>query len=126
MKDAIGIVTTAEAHEILQRFINSHFHPINKGDAARFSIPVNPKRDDDVRMTRFIQQQEEKDAELAALRKENEEIKQTIKNVRALTFLYDPDEDGSKPLVDQCYIMNGIINKIIEETSEVSPSIKAP
>lgn len=49
-----GRVTAQRAKLALQRFINSHFLT---GEAARFSVPVNPD-DDDVVLANFIEQSE--------------------------------------------------------------------
>lgn len=59
MMQNVGEITHKEAREILTRFVNSHFN--NKGEHARVSIPVNPNRDDDVRMEVYIAQQERRD-----------------------------------------------------------------
>ena len=61
-----GPVTAEEAHEILGRFIASHFREKKIGEQARFSIPVNPMRDDDVRMSAFIDQSQARITELEA------------------------------------------------------------
>lgn len=53
-------VTDAEARKILSRFIASHFKKPDR-EHARFSIPVREDRDDDVRMSNYID-------EVAALR----------------------------------------------------------
>lgn len=50
-----GPVSVKEAHEILSRFIASHFRKTNR-ERARFTIPANSKRDDDIRMSAFIEQ----------------------------------------------------------------------
>lgn len=53
-----GDVTADEAQEILDRFINSHWRNHGRYDpeaeSARFSIPADPRRDDDIRMSAFI------------------------------------------------------------------------
>ena len=55
-----GVVTPAEAREILLRFVASHFagRMGSTGEQARFSTPANPRCDDDIRMTTFIEQAE--------------------------------------------------------------------
>lgn len=51
-----GEVTPKEAHEILVRFCHSHFHhDANSHDRARISIPADPRRDDDLRLSAFIE-----------------------------------------------------------------------
>lgn len=54
-----GIVSVPEAWEILDRFNASHWHPRGTRapegvERARYSIPANPKRDDDIRLGAFI------------------------------------------------------------------------
>jgi hypothetical protein len=49
-------VTVGEARESLSRFIASHFR--NAGPHARFSIPTDCRRDDDMLMSAFICQAE--------------------------------------------------------------------
>ena len=48
-----GHVTCAEAKQILSRYNASHFRNHEK-ERARYSIPANPKRDDDIRLGAFI------------------------------------------------------------------------
>lgn len=52
-----ALPTPSEAHDILCRFVASHFEKTDR-EHARFSIPANPERDDDIRMARFIDQAE--------------------------------------------------------------------
>lgn len=74
-KAETGPVTAAEAREALSRFVVSHWYqgkePEGK-ERARFSIPADPKRDDDIRLSEYISQSEERirelEAEVAALR----------------------------------------------------------
>lgn len=49
-----GPVSPDEAFEILGRFVHSHFD--DGREKARFSIPADPSRDDDLRMHAFIAQ----------------------------------------------------------------------
>lgn len=42
-----------EAHEIMRRFNASHFN-LTTQERARYSIPADPRRDDDLRMAAFI------------------------------------------------------------------------
>jgi hypothetical protein len=66
---AAGEVSVAEAFEILNRFINSHWHAKDPNyDRARFSIPANPLRDDDIRLGAFISRAENAFTEIDALR----------------------------------------------------------
>jgi len=62
------VVTHDEANEILSRFIASHFR---KDDAprARFSIPVDESRDDDVLLDRYIKQNRERDERLDEIKR---------------------------------------------------------
>lgn len=51
-----GLVTHDEAREILRRFNASHWQhrrPIGS-EVARYSIPANPRRDDDIRLGAYI------------------------------------------------------------------------
>lgn len=54
--DRAGVVSPAEAREILSRFCASHFRDTR--EHARISIPADPTRDDDIRMSVFIRQAE--------------------------------------------------------------------
>lgn len=56
-----GPVSTAEAFEILSRFVHSHFG--DGREKARFSIPANPQRDDDLRLHAFISQAQAREAQ---------------------------------------------------------------
>lgn len=52
-----SIPTPEEALDALERFIHSHFRGRqgdNREETARFSIPANHKRDDDLRLSAFI------------------------------------------------------------------------
>lgn len=64
---ALPPVTHAEAREILGRFNNSHFRSCKTGETARYSIPANPARDDDLRLLQYIKQCEAAADLLAAL-----------------------------------------------------------
>lgn len=63
----VGPVSVAEARQILSRFNASHWN--NPGEHARYTIPADPKRDDDIRMLAFIVQTTEHIATLEAARK---------------------------------------------------------
>ena len=65
-------ITCEEAFAILLRFNASHFRKTDS-EHARYSIPANPQRDDDLRMHAFIKQSERLRAEVARLSKELEE-----------------------------------------------------
>ena len=45
-------VTAEEAHASLTRLVNSHFK--NPGEHARMTIPADPRRDDDLLLSQFI------------------------------------------------------------------------
>lgn len=50
-----GLVTHDEAKQILVRFCNSHFRNQHEGhERARVSIPADPRRDDDIRLSAYI------------------------------------------------------------------------
>lgn len=52
-----GRITPDEAHQIARRFNASHWqHHRDMGEVARYSIPANPRRDDDLRLGAFINQ----------------------------------------------------------------------
>jgi len=51
------VVSCDEARAILQRFNDSHWDVPGR-EKARYSIPANPDRDDDIRLARFIDQAE--------------------------------------------------------------------
>lgn len=59
-------LTPEEAREILIRYNTSHFD--NPGEKARYSIPADPNRDDDLRLNRFIVQYEALRRQLAEAR----------------------------------------------------------
>jgi len=68
LSDDCGPVSHEEASKIAQRFIDAAFN--NHGrERPHFEIPANPKRDDDLRLSAYIEQQEET-ARLAAERGE--------------------------------------------------------
>lgn len=52
-----GHVSVEEAKEILVRFNASHFN-LPDQEHARYTIPADPRRDDDIRLGRFIAQYE--------------------------------------------------------------------
>lgn len=59
LSDRCGPVSHDEAREILNRFVSSHFRKTDE-EHARFSIPADFRRDDDLRMIAYIDQQREK------------------------------------------------------------------
>src|SRR4051812_26093013 len=58
-------ITCDEAREILHRFNNGHWN--NPGEKARYSIPANPERDDDLRLAAFIDRVERLEARVDEL-----------------------------------------------------------
>ena len=61
-----GPVSHDEAEQILLRFNASHWD--NGHEKARYTIPADPQRDDDIRLSAYIAHQRARDAEVAALR----------------------------------------------------------
>ena len=54
---ACGLITYEEALQIAQRFVDGHFKNAGK-EGPRISIPADTRRDDDIRLMAFIQQQQ--------------------------------------------------------------------
>lgn len=75
-----GPISHDEAEEMLSRYNASHFR--SDKPRARYSIPRNPRYDDDIRMSAYIEQQREKDAELTRLREENATLNAELLRVR--------------------------------------------
>lgn len=61
-----GPVSHDEAEQILSRFNASHWGDVGK-EHARYTIPADPQRDDDIRLSAYIAQQRAKDERLRAL-----------------------------------------------------------
>lgn len=57
------LITHAEAREILLRFNASHFSDAQR-ERARYSVPADPRRDDDLRLAAYIEQNESREKEL--------------------------------------------------------------
>jgi hypothetical protein len=57
-------VSHAEARAILSRFNASHWN--NPGEHARYSIPADPERDDDIKLARYIDECEQRDGAMLA------------------------------------------------------------
>lgn len=68
-----GHVTHDEAQEILGRFNDSHFQNPGK-ERARYSIPADPRRDDDIRLGVYISRMERLDAAARAVVRRAREI----------------------------------------------------
>jgi hypothetical protein len=62
-------VTHAEARQILSRFNASHWKHLRptEGEVARYSIPADPRRDDDIRLGAYIAQNENEQERLRGL-----------------------------------------------------------
>ena len=59
-QERAGVVSHKEAAEIASRFNASHW---NDGrEKARYSIPADPRRDDDIRLRVYISQNEQREA----------------------------------------------------------------
>lgn len=63
---AAGHVSHDEADAILRRFNASHWR--NPEEHARYSIPADPRRDDDIRLAAYIAAARETEAALTRLR----------------------------------------------------------
>jgi len=63
-----GEVSVEEAVEILRRYNASHWRGRAMGEVARYSIPANPRRDDDIRLGAFIRRAELAFEDVARLR----------------------------------------------------------
>lgn len=71
-----GVITCDEAEQIAARYNNSHWYKTRgEGERARYSIPADPKRDDDIRLRAFIAQARAAQARIA-------ELEATIARVR--------------------------------------------
>lgn len=82
-----GTVTHDEAEEAVHRMIASHFNKIDT-EHMRASIPANPKRDDDLRVLAYIQQQRKasaKRANVAGLEAQNAVLREALEE-NHLTF----------------------------------------
>lgn len=76
-----GRVTAQEAREIVDRFIASHWNKRDQ-ERARFTIPADPRRDDDIRMIAFIARAEALEAEAAQVRQAMADFADLIERVR--------------------------------------------
>lgn len=64
MEERTGSISHDEARQISTRFVNGHFD--NPGEHPRMTIPCDPRRDDDIRLDAYIDQNAERDAAQAA------------------------------------------------------------
>lgn len=68
-QDRTGPVSDEEARQISRRYNASHFrNHTDLGEQARYSIPADPKRDDDIRLSAYIEQTAALRASLAEAR----------------------------------------------------------
>lgn len=82
--DRTGPVSFDEAREILRRFNASHFWPKDTGsERARYSIPADPMRDDDIRLDSFISQMEDT---IARLTRERDEARAEVERLKLLSL----------------------------------------
>ena len=82
-----GLVTHDEARAILLRFNASHWRNHGK-EIARYSIPADPRRDDDIRLGAYIARSERLDRALADLRA-------TSAAVAEIATVYIGTDDGN-------------------------------
>ena len=81
-ESAAGVVTHAEARQIANRYNASHFaHHQDLGERARYSIPANPKRDDDIRLAAYITRCERIEADRDNLREALAAVVSTMRDV---------------------------------------------
>lgn len=83
LEDDVDEVTDSEAREILSRFNASHWN--NPGERARYSIPANPRRDDDIRLGAYIEQTKRMRARLAQLEAFRAEVEDVADHLRYLS-----------------------------------------
>lgn len=78
LREACGSISHDEASEMLTRFIASHFNGRmgSSGEHARITIPADPRRDDDLRLSAYIEQQR---ASTASLERELAELRMVAK-----------------------------------------------
>lgn len=91
---AAGHVSHDEADAILHRFNASHWG--SAGEHARYSIPADPRRDDDIRLAAYIAAARKTEADRDALAAEVERLQQLREAAEALeaTFKSSPDLSG--------------------------------
>lgn len=91
-----GHISPEEANEIITRFCHSHFR---KDEKARFSIPIDFKRDDDVRLGAFVMQYKELQSSLEASKKREEELREALKWIRTHELLNHSSPKGLTTIV---------------------------
>lgn len=95
--DRLEPITHKEAREMLSRFNASHWGGRAAGEKARYTIPADPRRDDDIRLGAYIDQQEKREAAFQALLAERAAY-QNCPAMQRITTCH-PD-DGYGPLRD--------------------------
>lgn len=72
--DLCGPISHDEADAMVTRFIASHFRGRSGGERARITIPADPRRDDDLRLSAYVEQQRERDRAHAELERRAREL----------------------------------------------------
>ena len=125
-----GFVSVAEAHDILDRFIASHFRR-DGCERARFSIPANPARDDDIRLSAFIEQSRPLRQELDRLRRslglpvdddpagfrELDDLRAAVQRFLAAGVNDDPEYDMAKDALRATYELEHTPRPVREVTT---------
>ena len=89
-----GWVTPDQARDSVLRFVSSHFRHKRLGEQARFSIPVDMNRDDDMLLMQFIDQVE-------ATLQDHDRLVQALEKARfAFAFLKDDDQGMDSHVLD--------------------------
>lgn len=70
------IISHEEAEEILCRFNSSHWK--NDTERARYTIPADPRRDDDLRLHAYIEQNKVREKQLSVLRSRSDALPASI------------------------------------------------
>lgn len=106
-----GTVSHDEANEIAKRYNASHFDRPGMGEKARYSIPADPRRDDDIRMRVYIAQNAAKDAEIAALRQRAEKAEADRDRLAGVVERFKPAIEVWPVSFDGHYLIPGMILK---------------
>ena len=104
--------THVEAREIAQRYIDCAFR--NEGrERPRHSIPVRMDHDDDVRLTRYIDRQEQCERERDAAESRAEELrKQNIDQGEQITRLYLQWANAERPYRQRAHAQRTELNRL--------------
>ena len=94
-EDRTGPITDEEARQILSRYNASHwYHTRPTGrERARYSIPADPKRDDDIRLDAYISQ-------TRTLRAENARLRSALEGLAKTACAYAGSFDSCADAVD--------------------------